>query len=148
MAYAEYVAGMAFSNAGLGMVHAMAHSLGGKYNLPHGICNAVLLPYVMRFNGKEKAIGKDFKKIAAALQIPNAGHLTENKAVAKSIEYIAHLSKEIGITQNLKELKADPKDFESLGTLACKDACMQDNPIIPSKEEVVRVYEEAYRGSI
>ena len=148
MAYAEYVAGMAFSNAGLGMVHAMAHSLGGMYNLPHGICNAVLLPYIMRFNGSAKETGRDFKKIAIALSLPNAEQMTESEAVKKSIDYIIYLSKKVGITQNLMELKTNPQDFESLGALACKDACMQDNPIMPSIEEVVKVYQEAYRGTI
>lgn len=147
MAYAQYVAGMAFSNGGLGMVHAMAHSLGGMYNLPHGICNAVLLPYVMRFNGVNKT-GANFKKIAIALQLENAEQMAEREAIAKSIDYIIHLSKEVGITQNLEELKANPKDFESLGMLAIKDACMQDNPIMPTKEEVVKVYQEAYEGLI
>lgn len=148
MAYAEYVAGVAFSNSGLGMVHAMAHSLGGMYDLPHGICNAVLLPYVMRFNGKVGETGKNFKKIAGALQIPNATKLSDAVAVSKSIENMVRLSRDVGITQNLKELKADPKDFEKLGMLACLDPCMQDNPVIPALEDVVRVYEEAYRGAI
>ena len=129
------------------MVHAMAHSLGGMYNLPHGICNAVLLPYVMRFNGVNKT-GANFKKIAIALEIPNAKELSEREATAKSIEYIIQLSKEVGITQNLAQLKTNPADFESLGTLAMKDACMQDNPIMPTKEEVVKVYHEAYQGFI
>ncbi len=147
MAYAQYVAGMAFSNGGLGMVHAMAHSLGGMYNLPHGICNAVLLPHVMRFNGVNKTAA-NFKKIAIALQIPNAKQMSEREVITKSIDYMIHLSKEVGITQNLAQLKANPEDFENLGTLAIKDACMQDNPIMPTKEEVVKVYHEAYQGFI
>lgn len=146
MAYAEYVAGMAFSNAGLGMVHAMAHSLGGMYNLPHGICNAVLLPYVMQFNGADVKTGNDFKKIAIALQISNAERLSEAEAMAESIGAIIGLSREVGIKQNLSELSVNPKDFETLSMLACKDACMQDNPIVPCKEDVVMVYEKAYQG--
>lgn len=148
MAYAEYVAGMAFSNAGLGMVHAMAHALGGMYNLPHGICNAVLLPYVMRFNGKDTGSGKNFKKIAIALELPGAENMTESESVKKSIEYIVGLSKTVGITQNLQELKTNPDDYKSLAELACRDACMKDNPIMAKVEEVITVYMEAYKGQI
>lgn len=146
MAYAEYVAGMAFSNGGLGMVHAMAHSLGGMYNLPHGICNALLLPHVMKFNGNTAKTGGGFQKIAAALEIAGAERLTEAEAAEKSIEAIVSLSRTVGITQNLKELKVNVQDFKNLSSLACRDACMEDNPIMPSVEEVVGVYMEAYHG--
>ncbi|MEG1993015.1 MAG: iron-containing alcohol dehydrogenase [Acetivibrio sp.] len=146
MAYGEYVAGMAFSNGGLGMVHAMAHALGGKYNLPHGICNAILLPHVMKFNAGRKETGKNFKKIAEALELPGALLMGEGEAAKESIDFIIKLSQKVGIAQSLKELKTNPKDYESLGILACKDVCMKDNPVMPSLEEVISVYKEAYEG--
>ncbi|MGL6218786.1 MAG: iron-containing alcohol dehydrogenase, partial [Lacrimispora sphenoides] len=85
MAYAEYSAGMAFSNAGLGMVHAMAHSLGGLMNLPHGICNAVLLPFVMEFNGSRPEAAERYKKVAEGLKLPGASAMTGEQAVKETV---------------------------------------------------------------
>ncbi|MDK2808445.1 MAG: alcohol dehydrogenase, partial [Clostridiales bacterium] len=143
MAYAQYVAGMAFSNAGLGMVHAMAHSLGGHYNLPHGICNALLLPHVMRFNGRDKNSEGNFKKIAQALELSSSFD-DKMEVVGRSIQAIEALAKEVGITKGLKELQVNSKDFEGLARLALKDACMLDNPVMPTIEQVIFVYQEAY----
>lgn len=141
MAYAENVAGMAFSNAGLGMVHAMAHALGGRYNLPHGVCNAVLLPYVLEFNGSEPETQKGFAKIAQAMQLPR----WDASAV---IAAVRSLSSGVGIAGSLQELSGvSPADFDGLAELALKDSCMATNPIIPGHDQVVRVYQTAYRGT-
>lgn len=140
MAYAENTAGMAFSNAGLGMVHAMAHALGGRYNLPHGVCNAVLLPYVLVFNGREPRTRTGFAKIAGAMG------LAGNDAAAV-IGKICEMSRTVGIAGALKELKGvAPEDFPDLAQLALKDSCMATNPIQPSTDQVVRVYQAAYCG--
>lgn len=147
MAYAEYSAGMAFSNAGLGMVHAMAHSLGGRMNLPHGICNAVLLPFVMEFNGSRPESAQRYKKVAKGLKLPGADRMNGEQAVKESVSYIRQLSKEIGLAQNLYELKVDPKDFKALAETAMMDSCMKDNPVEPSSEQVMDVYRNAYEGS-
>jgi alcohol dehydrogenase len=138
MAYAENVAGMAFSNAGLGMVHAMAHALGGHYNLPHGVCNAVLLPYVLEFNGKHAETASDFVKIADAMNL--------NRSDAASvIEAVRSLRAEVGIAGSLKELKGvSQNDFEALAALAMKDSCMSTNPVSPNPEQVIAVYRTAY----
>ncbi|MEY8351823.1 iron-containing alcohol dehydrogenase [Lachnospiraceae bacterium 54-53] len=146
MAYAQYSAGMAFSNAGLGMVHAMAHSLGGRFNLPHGICNAVLLPYVMEFNGIGPETAERYKKVAKGLKLPEADRLTGEEAVRRSAAYIRQLSKGLGLPQSLKELKVDPRDFGALAEVAMQDACMEDNPFWPAKEQVIEVYKKAYNG--
>jgi alcohol dehydrogenase len=146
MAYAQYSAGMAFSNAGLGMVHAMAHSLGGRYNLPHGICNAVLLPFVMEFNGSYEAGARQYQKVAKCLGITGAETMTGEEAVRESIALIRRLSKEVGLAECLRELSIVPDSFYDLAKGAMLDACMEDNPVKPTVEEVAEVYKKAYYG--
>lgn len=145
MSYAEYTAGMAFSNSGLGMVHAMAHSLGGFYNLAHGVCNSVLLPYVMEFNGQDKNIQPRYKLIAEALDINGAKEMTPEEAVKASTDYIRALCKEVGIPKSFKELNVKPEDFPQLADLALADSCMPSNPIHPTKQEVIEIYAIACR---
>lgn len=146
MAYAQYSAGMAFSNAGLGMVHAMAHSLGGRANLPHGVCNGVLLPYVMEFNGQDSKAAKSYIKVAKALGVPKSNIMSAEEAVKASVACIRSLSLQIGMPQTLKDLNVNPADFDTLAELAMKDTCMDDNPFRPSKEAVIQVYRNAYEG--
>lgn len=144
MSYAQYSAGLAFSNAGLGMVHAMAHSLGGFYNLPHGVCNAVLLPHVMEYNAKEDSVKSRFKLIYEALNINKYSYsVSEQKAIADTIKEVRRLSEEVGIPKSLKELGVKPDDFEALAKLAIKDTCMPTNPRTPKLEEIVQVYSKA-----
>ena len=109
MAYAQYLAGIAFNNASLGYVHAMAHQLGGYYNLPHGVCNAILLPYVEEFN----IIGNmnRFRDIAEAMGIDTA-HMTTTEAADACIDAIRLISRQIGIPNNLRVLGVKPEDFE------------------------------------
>ncbi len=138
MAYAENVAGMAFSNAGLGMVHAMAHALGGHYNLPHGVCNAVLLPYVLRFDMVRMAFEDRFMTVAKAM-----GLKTAQEVIAK----IEALNGNIGIPAKLSELEGvKPEDFKALAALAMHDTCMQSNLIDVSNQDVIMVYNTAFRG--
>lgn len=141
MAYAENVAGMAFSNAGLGMVHAMAHALGGFYNLPHGVCNAVLLPFVLEYNGQFVNAAERFKKIADALGIRRTADTDVVKAV---VDTIRALSAQIGIPANLTELKkVKESDFPALAKLAMADTCMGANIVKTSLEDVIQVYRNA-----
>ena len=145
MAYAENVAGMAFSNAGLGMVHAMAHALGGHYNLPHGVCNAVLLPYVLAFNSRSPVCRERFMTIAAAMGLQ--GTFTPDTAAPAVIQFVRQLSAGVGIPANLAQLnKVDPTDFAALAELALHDTCMSTNQITPTRDEVVAVYTAAFRG--
>lgn len=138
MAYAENVAGMAFSNAGLGMVHAMAHALGGHYNLPHGVCNAVLLPYVLRFDMGRMAFEDRFRTVAKAMGLVTAQEV---------IDKIADLNAYIGIPSKLSELKeVKPEDFKELAALAMHDTCMQSNLIEVSNQDVIMVYNAAFGG--
>ena len=145
MAYAENVAGMAFSNAGLGMVHAMAHALGGHYNLPHGVCNAVLLPYVLAFNSRSPVCRQRFVSIAGAMGLP--ANLGEAHAAETVIQFVKQLSGSVGIPATLAQLnKVDPADFGTLADLALRDTCMTTNQLTPTRQEVIAVYTAAFRG--
>jgi alcohol dehydrogenase len=117
MAYAEYLAGMAFNNASLGHVHAMAHQLGGFYDLPHGVCNAILLPHVQRFNMRAKM--SRFADIARAMGEPVAG-LSERDAAGRALEAISALSCDVGIPSGLKELGVKEKDLRVMAENAQK----------------------------
>lgn len=144
MAYAENVAGMAFSNAGLGMVHAMAHALGGHYNLPHGVCNAVLLPYVLRFDAKRREFADRFETLAAAMGIIPVSQSAAETVVAK----IESMNQEIGISPKLSDLdKVSPADFKALTALAMHDTCMASNLVTVTAQEVESVYAAAYQGT-
>ena len=141
MAYAEYAAGMAFSNAGLGMVHAMAHALGGHSNLPHGVCNAVLLPFVTDFNAEHSSeVRERIPRISAAMSLADSRPYTLVKALKDT-------AAELGIPPTLKALGGvTPDDFGALADLAVKDACMADNLYTPSREETIGVYQNAWTG--
>lgn len=140
MAYAEYLAGMAFNNASLGHVHAMAHQLGGFYNLPHGVCNAILLPHVERFNMIAKM--DRFGDIAKAMGEHIEG-LSPRVAAEKAIEAIKTLSRDIGIPSGLTELGVKEKDLRIMAENAQKDACGLTNPRCPSLEDVINIYKAA-----
>ena len=143
MAYAQYLAGIAFNNASLGYVHAMAHQLGGFYNLPHGVCNAILLPYVESFN----LIGNlnRFRDIAEAMGEKVAG-LSTDEAAVRAIAAIRRLSKQVGIPADLKSLGVKPEDFAIMAENAKKDVCQLTNPRKATKEQVIELYRQAYEG--
>jgi alcohol dehydrogenase len=140
MAYAEFLAGMAFNNASLGYVHAMAHQLGGFYNLPHGVCNAILLPYVCDFN--LIACPKRYRNIAVALGQDVTG-LSDLDAGAKGIQAIRQLSELLGIPSGLAELGVREGDLKEMATNAKKDACQLTNPRTATLQQVVDIYMSA-----
>jgi len=132
---------MAFNSAGLGYVHAMAHQLGGMYNMPHGVCNAILLGPVQKYNAKY--VPELFIDIAAAMGF-NCGD-DKDLAVTKVLDAIKLLKNRVGIPKNLKEFKqVKVEDFPLLAENAMKDACGLTNPHQPTKEEVIQLYQEAY----
>lgn len=137
MAYAQYLAGMAFNNASLGYVHAMAHQLGGFYDLPHGVCNAVLLPHVVRFNAP---VSKEKLKVVAKLMGVNIHGLSVDEASEKAIEAIQELSKAVGIPSGIKELGAKEEDLTTLATNALKDACGLTNPRRATLEDIIGIF--------
>jgi len=140
MAYAQFLGGMAFNNASLGYVHAMAHQLGGFYNLPHGVCNAILLPVVEQFN--VLACAGRFKDIAKALG-ENVDGLSINDAAQLAIDSIKKLSKSVGIPSGLTELGVKEKDFEVMANNAKLDACQFTNPRLATLTEVIKLFKNA-----
>lgn len=141
MAYGQFVTGMGFSNGGLGIVHSMAHQLGGFYDLPHGVCNAVLLPYVVAYN--QDAVGDRLADIAVAMgeDISRKEPREVNKI---AIDAIKKLSADVGIPSGLKELGVKEEDFEQLADMAMVDACTPGNPRVPTKEDMIAIYKKAF----
>jgi alcohol dehydrogenase len=140
MCYAQYLAGMAFNNASLGHVHAMAHQLGGFYDLPHGVCNAILLPHVERFNMIAKM--DRFVDIAVAMGEKVEG-LSVRDAAEKALDAIQTLSKDIGIPAGLDQLGVKEKDLKIMAENAQKDACGLTNPRCPNLDDVIQIYKNA-----
>jgi alcohol dehydrogenase len=140
MAYAQFLAGMAFNNASLGYVHSMAHQLGGYYNLPHGVCNAILLPHVEQFN----LIGcADRLRDVAAAMGENVDGLSVFDAAQKAIDSIKKLSSSIGIPSGLKELNVKEEDFEIMAKNAKVDACQFTNPRTATLQQVIQIFKNA-----
>jgi len=140
MAYAEFLAGMAFNNASLGYVHAMAHQLGGFYDLPHGVCNAILLPHIAVYNAK--VVPERFIDIAKAMG-ENVEGLTAQQAAEVAIDAIRKLSKDINIPSGVGELGAKEEDLPTLADNALKDACGLTNPKQATKDEIIELYRQA-----
>ncbi len=140
MAYAQFLAGMAFNNASLGYVHAMAHQLGGYYDLPHGVCNAILLPHVQAFNAK--AVAPRLGDIARAMGVDTRG-MNDATAAEACLNAIRQLSKDIGIPSGIQVLGAKGSDIPTLATNALKDACGLTNPIQATHEEISGIYSAA-----
>lgn len=140
MAYAQFMAGMAFNNASLGYVHAMAHQLGGFYDLPHGVCNAVLLPHVQRYNAQ--VCPERLLDVAKAMGV-NVEGMTAEQGADAALEAIQVLSKDVGIPAGLKELGAKDEDISILADNALKDACGFTNPKQATHEEISGIYAAA-----
>ncbi|WP_186423412.1 iron-containing alcohol dehydrogenase [Lacrimispora celerecrescens] len=139
MGYACFLNGIAFSNAGLGNVHAMAHQLGGLYDLPHGVCNAMLLPVVEEENAKH--VPERFRLIAEAAGCDTNGK-SDQQCVDDVIRKMKELSREVNIPESLKELGVDEPDFELLAENAMKDACAGANPVFFDKERLVELFKK------
>ncbi|USD67739.1 L-threonine dehydrogenase [Vibrio sp. SCSIO 43136] len=140
MAYAQFMAGMAFNNASLGYVHAMAHQLGGFYDLPHGVCNAILLPHVQRYNAQVSA--DRLRDVAKAMGV-NVEGLTAEQGADAAIAAIVELAKDVGIPTGIAELGAKSEDIPTLADNALKDACGFTNPKQATHEEISAIFEAA-----
>ena len=137
MALGQYIAGMGFSNVGLGIVHSMAHPLGALYDTPHGIANAIILPTVMEYNAE--ATGDKYKYIAIAMGIKEAGYMSEDEYRKAAIDAVKKLSSDIGIPSNLKDIVKE-EDIQFLAESAYNDACRPGNPKDTSVEEIAELY--------
>ena len=137
MALGQYVAGMGFSNVGLGLVHSMAHPLGAVYNTPHGVANAILLPTVMAYNAE--ATGEKYREIARAMGVPGVDGMTKDEYRKAAVEAVKRLSVDVGIPTDLKAIVRE-EDVDFLADSAMADACRPGNPKDPTKEDVVALY--------
>lgn len=144
MGLAQYIAGMGFSNVGLGIVHSMAHQLGAVYDTPHGIANAILLPTVMRFNGQDHATAQRFREILVNIGRPDAENLNDQDVINTFVWKISELSKSVGITQKVRDVGAREEDFDMLADKAMQDPCKPGNPREVSKADFVNLYRQAF----
>ena len=142
MSVAQYIAGMGFSNVGLGIVHSMAHSLGAFYDTPHGVANALLLPYVMEYNAD--ATEDRYRDIAKAMGVENTEGMTTEEARKVAINAVRKLAIDVGIPQKLSDIGASKDDLQALSELAMSDACTPGNPKDPTVEEIKAIYEKAF----
>lgn len=139
MALGQYVAGMGFSNVGLGIVHSMAHPLGALYDTPHGIANAIILPTVMEYNAPET--GEKYRDIAKAMGVKGTENMSREEYRKAAVEAVKQLSKDVGIPDNLKDI-VKPEDIPFLAQSAFDDACRPGNPRDTSVEEITELYKK------
>lgn len=137
MALGQYVAGMGFSNVGLGIVHSMAHPLGALYDTPHGIANAIILPVVMAYNAE--ATGEKYREIAKAMGVSGTEKMSQSEYRAAAIEAVRKLGEDVGIPANLKDIVKE-EDIPFLAQSAYDDACRPGNPRDTSVEELAALY--------
>ena len=137
MALGQYIAGMGFSNVGLGIVHSMAHPLGAVYDTPHGVANAIILPTVMEYNAP--ATGEKYRNIAKAMGVTGVDDMSLEEARKAAVDAVKQLSHDVGIPENLKDI-VKPEDVDFLAQSAYDDACRPGNPRETSVEEIKELY--------
>ena len=137
MALGQYIAGMGFSNVGLGIVHSMAHPLGALYDTPHGVANAIILPTVMEYNAP--ATGEKYREIARAMGVKGVDAMSVDEYRKAAIDAVKQLSLDVGIPADLKEI-VKPEDVQFLSESAFADACRPGNPRETSVEEIAELY--------
>ncbi len=137
MALGQYVAGMGFSNVGLGIVHSMAHPLGALYDTPHGVANAIILPTVMEYNAE--ATGEKYREIARAMGVAGVDSMSQEEYRKAAIDAVRKLSEDVGIPKDLKEIVKE-KDIPFLAQSAYDDACRPGNPKETSVEDITALY--------
>ncbi len=137
MALGQYIAGMGFSNVGLGIVHSMAHPLGAVYDTPHGVANAIILPTVMEYNAP--ATGEKYRNIAKAMGVTGVDDMSLEEARKAAVDAVKQLSQDVGIPENLKDI-VKPEDVDFLAQSAYDDACRPGNPRETSVEEIKKLY--------
>lgn len=137
MALGQYIAGMGFSNVGLGIVHSMAHALGAVYDTPHGVGNAILLPTVMAYNAE--ATGEKYREIARAMGVEGVDDMTQEEYRKAAVDAVRQLSIDVGIPQDLKAIVKE-EDVDFLAQSAMDDACRPGNPKDPTKEDIIALY--------
>ena len=137
MALGQYIAGMGFSNVGLGIVHSMAHPLGALYDTHHGVANAIILPTVMEYNAP--ATGEKYREIARAMGVKGVDEMTQEEYRKAAIDAVKQLSHDVGIPADLKNIVKE-EDLDFLAQSAMDDACRPGNPKDPTKEDIIALY--------
>ena len=137
MALGQYIAGMGFSNVGLGIVHSMAHPLGALYDTPHGVANAIILPTVMEYNAP--CTGEKYREIARAMGVKGVDDMSQEEYRKAAIDAVKQLSIDVGIPTSLKGIVKE-EDIDFLADSAMADACRPGNPKDPTKEDIVKLY--------
>lgn len=138
MALGQYIAGMGFSNVGLGIVHSMAHPLGAVYDTPHGVANAIILPTVMEYNAE--ATGEKYREIARAMGVKGVDDMTQEEYRKAAVDAVKQLSQDVGIPADLKDI-VKREDIPFLAQSAYDDACRPGNPMETSVEDITKLYE-------
>ena len=141
MALGQYVAGMGFSNVGLGIVHSMAHPLGALYDTPHGVANAIILPTGMEYNAP--VTGEKYREIARAMGVEGVDDMSQEEYRKAAIDAVKQLSKDVGIPTDLKEI-VKPEDVDFLSQSAYDDACRPGNPRETSVDEIKKLYSKSF----
>ncbi|EPQ0974313.1 lactaldehyde reductase [Citrobacter farmeri] len=144
MALAQYIAGMGFSNVGLGLVHGMAHPLGAFYNTPHGVANAILLPQVMAWNAP--CTGEKYRNIALAMAIPDAATLPLAEIRQAAVDAVYQLNHDVGIPTSLREIGMNQDDIPQLALAAFNDVCTGGNPRPATVNDIAALYQQAFNG--
>ena len=142
MALGQYVTGMAYSNVGLGLVHGMAHPLGAFYDMPHGVANALLLPYIMEYNADYT--GEKYREIARVFGVEGVDKMSPAEYRRAAVDAVRQLSKDVHIPQKLSELNVKEADLEALTESAFADVCTPGNPRKATKEDILALYKEAF----
>lgn len=138
MAVAQYIAGMGFSNVGLGIVHSMAHPLGAVYDTPHGVANAIILPTVMEYNAD--ATGEKYREIAKAMGVKGTESMTQEQYRSAAVEAVKKLSTDVNIPAKLSDVGVKEEDLQFLAESAMADACTPGNPKDPTLEDIIKLY--------
>lgn len=142
MAIGQYVTGMAYSNVGLGLVHGMAHPLGAFYDMPHGVANALLLPYVMKYNAEYT--GEKYREIARAFGVEGVDKMTPAEYRKAAVDAVRQLALDVNIPQKLSMLNVKEEDLVPLSEAALADVCTPGNPRKATKEDILALYKEAF----
>ena len=142
MALGQYVTGMAYSNVGLGLVHGMAHPLGAFYDMPHGVANALLLPYIMEYNADYT--GEKYREIARVFGVEGVDKMSPAEYRRAAVDAVRQLSKDVHIPQKLSELNVKEADLDALTESAFADVCTPGNPRKATKEDILALYKEAF----
>jgi lactaldehyde reductase len=143
IALGQYIAGMGYSNVGLGAVHGMGHPLGGFYDIPHGVANALLLPYVMAFNAP--ACGEKFRNIGRAMEVKGIDAMSLEEAQKAAVAAVRQLSLDVGVPDKLNALGVKEEDLPALAAAAIKDVCTPGNPRDVTEQDLLNLYKEAFK---